>query len=375
MAAAILTQARKRPNRGARAVLDSGERAAATMNCHLVVSDLFWPAAAGADPYREPELPALETLLARGRRARIEGASLERWLAAAYRIASGRDLPLAPLALRGDGGEPGDHWWMQADPVHLKVHRDRLMLADASRLAITPDEARQLTGALNAHFAPEGILFVAPRPERWYASIATPPRIATTPTAEVAGRDIERFLPEGADGARWRGLINEAQMLMHRHPCNENREARGELPINSVWFWGAGRETRLAADAPYAEVWSDHPLAAGLAAASGTAWRSLPDSGTSLVQSVSGGERGRPHLVVLPSPPGAAYGDIAAWRGAVAALERDWFGTLLAGVQEGALDQVTLHGLGPDFGVRAEYSRNDRYKFWRPRPRLDAYAG
>lgn len=345
------------------------------MDCHALVPDLFWPAAAGPEPYRGLELPALETLLARGRRERIDGASPERWLATAFRVACARELPLAALALRGDGGEPGGEWWMHADPVHLELRRDRVILADASRLAITPDEARQLTAGLNAHFAPEEMFFVAPRPARWYARIATPPRIATTPTAEVAGRDIERFLPEGEDGARWRSLINEAQMLMHRHPCNEAREARGELPVNSLWFWGAGRVTRLAADAPYTAVWSDHPLALGLAGASGIAAHPLPDSGASLMRSARSGECGRTHLVVLPAPPGAGYGDIAAWRGAVAALERDWFGALLSAVQDGALERVTLHALGADFGVSAEYSRGDRYKFWQPRRRLHAYAG
>lgn len=340
----------------------------------MLVPDLFWPAAAGAEPYSGLELPALETLLARGRGRRTAGASLERWLATAFRVASGRELPLAALALRGDGGEPGADWWMLADPVHLELHAGRFVLADASRLAITADEARQLTGALNAHFAPDGIFFLAPRPQRWYARVAAPPRVATTPTTEVAGRDIERFLPEGEDAARWRRFINEAQMLMHGHPCNEAREARGELAVNSVWFWGAGRETRLGAGAPYAGIWSDHPLGAGLARASGIAAHPLPDSGAALVRSASGGERSRTHLVLLPSPPGAAYGDIAAWRGAVAALEGRWFSPLVAAVQEGALDRVALHGLGRDFGVRAEYSRADRYKVWRVRRRLHAYA-
>mgnify|MGYP001562468657 CR=1 FL=1 len=345
------------------------------MNCHLLVPDLFWPAAAGAEPYRGIELPALETLLARGRCTRIAGCSLERWLAAAYRLGPAYELPLAPLALRGDGGEPGDHCWMQADPVHLKVHGDRLILADASRFAVAPDEAQQLVAALNTHFAPEGIAFVAPQPQRWYARMMAAPRIRTTPTVEVAGRNIERFLPDGDDGARWRRIFNEAQMLLHRHPCNETREARGELPINSVWLWGAGHMPQFAPSTPYAAVWSNHPLATGLAVASGIKPHPLPVAGTSLLQDPGAGPRDQTQLAVLPSPPGTAYGDVAAWRDAVLALERNWFAPLLAAVQGAALDAITLHALGPDFGLTSEFSRHDRLRFWRRRRPLHAYAG
>ena len=125
------------------------------MNCHLLVPDLFWPAAAGDEPYRGLALPELETLLGRGRRMKTSGASLERWLAGRYHLTDG--LPLAPFSLRGDGGEPGADCWMRADPVHLRLHGDRLILADASRLAVTPDEAREFIAALNSHFAGDGI--------------------------------------------------------------------------------------------------------------------------------------------------------------------------------------------------------------------------
>ena len=344
------------------------------MNCHLLVPELFWPAASGADPYRDLALPALETILARGRRTRTPGSSLERWLAAAFHADAGRELPLAPAALRGDGGEPRDHWWLQADPVHLKVHGDRLILADASRFAVSPDEARELTAALNSHFASEGIAFVAPQPQRWYARIAAAPRIRTTPTAEAAGRNIERFLPTGEDGARWRKIINEAQMALHAHRCNEDREARGELPINSVWFWGAGRASDEPSGSPYAAVWSKHPLATGLALANGIRPRPLPESATALLQSLGDTPRDQAQLVALDPLPGTAYGDIAAWRKTMLEYEDRWFQPLLAAARSPAFDILSLHALGPDYGVCCEFLRRDRSKFWRRRRPLHTYA-
>jgi hypothetical protein len=338
--------------------------AAEFMNCHLLVPELFWPAAAGAEPYRGLSLPALETLLARGARTRVAGASLERWLAAAHGLSG--EMPLAPYSLRGDGVEPGDHWWLRADPVHLKVHGDRLVLADASRLELTADEARQYVATLSAHFAGEGLTFVAPHSQRWYARVAAEPRLGTLPTTEVAGRSVASFLPSGGDGARWRKAVNEMQMLLHDHPCNSAREASGQLPVNSIWLWGAGREDRLAA--PYDGAWADHPLVAGLAAASGYTVRPLPASGALLDTRRSGKQ-----LVVLASLPATAYGDLPRWHDALTALEQNWFAPLLDGLRKRAIESLTLHGLGPDFGHASEIRASDRWRFWRARRPLHAY--
>ena len=346
-------------------MLDSAAARAPRMNCDLLVPDLFWPASAGNEPYSGLELPALETLLARGRRVRTPGASLERWLAARYRLAEG--APLAPFSLRGDRGEPGDDWWLRADPVHLEVHGDRLMLADASRLAVTPEEAREFAAALNARFAGEGILFVAPTPQRWYVRSANEPRLVTAPTSEAAGKNVEALLPRGEDGARWRRLITEAQMLLHQHPVNEAREQQGRPAVNSIWIWGAGRDRRL--DAAYDELWTDHPVAAGLAAASNVTPRPLPASAASLLESGHGGTQ----LAVL-SLPATAFGDVTDWRESVANLERSWAAVLLGGLWDAALDTLTLHGLGPDRGYTSVLTRRDRLYFWRARRPLGRYA-
>lgn len=338
----------------------------APMHCHFVVPDLFWPASVGAEPYRGLELPALELAFARGRGARTAGGSLERWFVAAYGLGSG--LPLAPFTLRGDGGDPGPHGWMRADPVHLKVHGDRLVLADASRLALRHDEARDLVAALNRHFGTEGITFLAPHPQRWYVRMDVAPGVRTAPTAEIAGKGIEPFMPAGEEGARWRRFINEAQMLLHEHPCNVAREARGELAVNSVWVWGAGHEQAVAAR--FAAVWSDDPLAAGLAQASGVPIHRLPESGAALLDEPRPGTA----LVALAAPAGMAYGEIAAWREAVLEIERQWFAPLVQGLKGPVLESLTVHGLGADFGHTVELDRHHQWQFWRRGRPLEAYA-
>jgi hypothetical protein len=344
------------------------------MGCHLLIPDLFLPDGSGAALYDELALPALETLLARGALQRSPGMSLERWLGAAFEVEQQYDLPLAAASLRGDGVDPGAACWLRADPVHLKVQRDQLVLADASCFEISAPEAAGLLGTLNAHFLEDGIEFIAPVPQRWYARLHAEARIHTTPTLEVAGRSIERFLPAGDDGARWRRLINEAQMLLHEHSGNEAREGRGEIPINSVWFWGAGRMPGVGGGAPYGAVCTSNPLAAGLAAAAGLRVHGLPRTGAELLHTGAGLARGRPSLVVIERLRGAAFSDAQAWRQALAELEERWFAPLLDGLWRGVLEDVTLHALGSEFSLLSTCTRADRFKFWRPRRPLANYG-
>src|SRR6185436_15905588 len=268
------------------------------MNCHVLVPDLFQEARAGGPPYDGLALPALETLIARGASIRLVGASLERWLAATFRIPPAPDLPLAALSLLGDGVDPGTACWMQADPVHLQVHRDQLLLAGSGPLDLTAAEAGELTRALSAHFAGDGLEFIAPAPEHWYVRVRDEPRVRTTPTAEAIGERIEPLLPQGEDGPRWRRIVNEAQMLLHGHPRNETREAEGKAPVNSVWLWGAGRMPAIPRDAPYGAVWSSHPLAAGIASAAGLRLHAIPGSGIEVIET-AGAANGKPQLVIL----------------------------------------------------------------------------
>jgi hypothetical protein len=343
------------------------------MDCHLLIPELFLPESTGAAPYQELALPALETLFARGALQRHAGMSLERWLAAAFRVPPQYDQPLAAVSLRGEGVDPGEACWLQADPVHLKVQRDHLILADANCFEITAQEAADMLAALNAHFLQDGIEFVAPVPQRWYARTREEARIRTTPTAEVTGRSIERFLPAGDDAARWRRLASEAQMLLHQHPCNDARETRGELPINSIWFWGAGRMCSVGAGLPYRAVWSDHPLALGLAAGAGLEVRPLPQSSAQLMETGRNLAHDGPVLIVLDELRRAACNDLQAWRNALATLEARWFAPLLEALKRGALQGVTLHALGLDSSFASVYTRFDRFKFWRRRRRLAEY--
>ena len=81
--------------------------------------------------------------------------------------------------------------------------------------------------------------------------------------ADIIGRNLDLFLPQGPDSRGWRGLLNETQMLCHGLALNDARMARGASPLSGLWFSGGG----LLPDAvvsPIARLVGDCPLARGL---------------------------------------------------------------------------------------------------------------
>ena len=254
------------------------------------------------------------------------------------------------------------------------MHKDRIQLAGAEGLDVTAMEAAGLVAALNAHFAEEQLEFVAPTPLRWYVRPREEPRVRTTPPSEVPGRAIQNCLPEGADGARWRRIINEAQMLMHGHRCNEEREQRGAPTINSLWFWGAGRVPAVPRDAPYGAVWAADPLAAGIASTAGLELLPPQQRGAQVLAAARDRGSDRPHLLVLDALRAALCRGAAEWRRALADLELCWFAPLLEELRRGRLQSLTLHGPGPDRSYAATLRRLDALRFWRRRRLLQCYS-
>jgi len=113
------------------------------MHCELVIPGLFASPPAG-------RAAGLELLLARGRCASTESQHLETWLAEAFGLG---DKPLAAgaLTLLGSGDEPGTQCWSRADPVDLRLLRDRVILVPGAALRIREEEAKALCEIGRAH--------------------------------------------------------------------------------------------------------------------------------------------------------------------------------------------------------------------------------
>ena len=335
------------------------------MNCHLLIPDLFWHS--GDEAYREPDLPALRTLLARATTAQHSAQDMEEWLCRAFAVDKQQDWPVAALTLVADGGSPGNDYWLRADPVHLRVDRDQLILADSRAFGIIQDEANRLTQTLNSHFNNAELVFQAKHPERWYLRLEKPPQLQTRALAEVADKNIDEFLPIGADSVYWHGVCNEIQMVLHTHPVNEAREAAGIPAVNSLWLWGGGRRSNIARK-PFAHVWTNECLTKGLALASGTGISSLQQNAQAwLAQPHAPGV----HLVVLDSLRGAAqYQDMERWMENIKELEARWFAPLFTALKRGELEELIISSGSWSFAI----STRDLWKLWRRGQPLAKYT-
>jgi hypothetical protein len=323
------------------------------MHCELLIPGLF-AAPGGA------RLPSLELLLARGRCTSAGAESVEDWLHDAFELG---DMPLAAgaLTLLGANGEPGARSWLRADPVHLRLMRDRLVLAPAAALGITPGDAQALCEALNRHFASRMNVQVIDA-QRWVATTDADVAIDAEQPLALAGRDIAATMP-GATSA----LLNEAQMVLHAHPINEARE----LPINSVWFWGAGRLPAVPTKR-WHSVTADDPLVLGLGRAAGARHKTLTASAGAWLDRAP--EEGR-HLIMLDALRAPrALDQTGEHQEALARLEHDWFAPLLEALRDGGIGMVTIHVPDAAESLAYETIRGDLRRFWR-RPRsLEHYA-
>jgi hypothetical protein len=331
------------------------------MHCELAVPGLF----AGAT---EARAPALELLLARGRAATSESRPLEAWLQHEFGLEA-RALPAGALTLLAAHGDPSQACWVRADPVHLRLARDRLIVVPAAAFDIARDEAEALAGALNRHFGEVLALQVVDE-RRWCARLDEDLVLDAPSALECAGRDVDLTARIGGDpGKRWSRLLNEAQMLLHAHPVNEAREARGEPAVNSLWLWGAGRAPEVP-QGRWLSIGAGDPLVLGLAKAAGAQPRPLPASAEEwLAQAPAGGR----HLLVLDALRAPlALGQGAAYRESIDALEKHWFAPLLAALRSGRASMLTVHV--PDAAAYFETIRGDLRRFWRRRRALERYA-
>ena len=167
----------------------------------------------------------------------------------------------------------------------------------------------------------------------------------------MRGKAIRPFLPTGAECKDWHRLMNEVQMVLHASAVNRDRQAMGQLPVSSLWFWGGGALCGLG-HSRWSQLWSDEPVGQGLAQFSCTPRQGLPDGARHwLQQATAPGE----HVIVLDALREAWQGEgMASWQQALQALQHDWIAPLLEAVRQRDLDRLTVYTCdGQSFSLSA----------------------
>ena len=180
-------------------------------------------------------------------------------------------VPAAAITREFLAGDADDAVWLSADPAWVQPDMNGVRLLACGQMQLHMEEAQALAAPLRPVFDEAGMQLELSTPDRWHLKLP-----ANTPLPDFAapeqalGEDLAQHLPQGSEGRRWRVLLNEIQVLLHQHPLNAERRARGLAPINSLWLWGGGSlPGRLKS--PLLGVISDDLLLRALAAHAGAA--------------------------------------------------------------------------------------------------------
>lgn len=333
----------------------------------LIVPGLIWPPQALADLSYDLDLPAFSALLGWARHRRLPSAGGHRSLANLCAIDSHAPIPAAALrrrALQPDTGDAPDADWLCLDPAHLHLSERHMLIAHPARLRLDLAVARELAVALAPTFAELGELskpseLSAAAPEAWHLRLyaAAPPFEPLPDICEYPALP----LPATPPYAPWRRALNEAQMLLHQHPINRQREAAGLPTVNSLWPWGGGALSHLPhrpTQPPFAALWSNDYVARGLANYFGIPTQPLPTGFAALPQHAG-------VAIVDTLDLSARCGDAHAWREAVLQLERDWLQPALQALKHGRLASLRLYAPGNSHSIELSLTRYALLRFWR----------
>ncbi|MFD2272878.1 hypothetical protein ACFS07_21685 [Undibacterium arcticum] len=248
--------------------------------------------------------------------------------------------PIAPAAMQAFNQAPAAGIWFIINPVHIHFARDHLVLTDQRQLLLSEQQSLALFDSAKPYFEEVDKTLVYGNAHTWFVRADEWNGLQTSTPDATCGHNIDIWMPKGAHALAWRKLQNEVQMLWHSHPVNEERDAHGLKPVNSLWLWG-GAPADLTVGA--------------VGRANFTATFNLSDDFSPYGQlspanrtncSVADLIAAAPKhgLLLLDSLIGPALAsDWATWLDRMHDYETIWFAPLLATLKARRVDRLTLH--------------------------------
>lgn len=255
----------------------------------------------------------------------------------------------APTSLAAHRADAAGYW-MHAEPVHLAAGLDHLVfVALRGALAATAAERAALREPLAEHLQHAG-LTLHDDGHGWLVRAPAALELTTSCPEAAEAMSLEHSLPAGPDAGPIRRLMTELQMVLHEHPVNEQRAARGLPAINAIWLWGGGTPGTRSEARALPVAFADHDYVRGLYRLHGQECAPGVRSAEQLLAAVA---RRAEVLAVVPE----ADGD----------LDAAWFAPLARALGAGRIAHLDL--VLDDW--RLSVGRLAWWRFWR-RPRAPA---
>ena len=206
-------------------------------------------------------------------------------------------LPWAARAAAADGVAVGDLAWGLLTPVHWHLGTEQISLVDPAGLMLDDPASRAFLEAVSDLFVSEGYVVAYGHAARWYIAHESLAALPCASLDRVIGRNVDRWLGSDPAARSIRRLQSEVQMQLYTHPLNDQRLARGLLPVNSFWLSGCGAAQSEAANDTQADDRLRAPALADDWAAWCKAWATL-DAGP-LADLLSAAKAGQPVRLTL----------------------------------------------------------------------------
>jgi hypothetical protein len=250
--------------------------------------------------------------------------------------------PSAAVRRTGVTNERASGFWLRVQPIHFIAGLDRIttvVLRGEGRM--TESERSALDPVFAEHLQSTGLELHAANDE-WLLRSASPLRLQTVTPEFAAANPFSEILPRGEDAGPIRRLMTEMQMLLHEHPVNEQRQARGAPAINAVWVCGEGILNDVSSVSLPA-AYGEDPFLRGIYRLHDQPVGAKPADAKSLLAQLRG-----PTVAVIDAPD-------------LDSLETQWLAPLARALLSGAISHLTLM-----FDAwQVTVNRADMFKLWR----------
>lgn len=339
---------------------------------HIVVPGICGPLAETRSLENTDSLKRWINLLAKSRAVQSQN-NVNDVIASMFNLNTGEFFPSAALTLLADKKYNAEKFYMHADPVHLQADMDHAILTSSKDLNISDSESAILRDLLNQHFRQDGLEFITLNNNQWFVSADHNIKLQTTPITEAVGRNINFILPTGKDSTRWKQVLTEAQMLLHSHEINSERENAGKLSINSLWFHGAGKLDDgmfmgSSSEHSVYSVCSDEKMLQGLASYLNCRYMPIPASAEEYIETVLADDNNSVNVLHLSELQHLVnYTDVSMWLDKMNEILEYWVYPMLKAAHKNNIKVI----LYPCNKTRYHFSKYDYLRFYRNAWRKD----